>query len=1350
MIQRQVQQIHPKLVDESFGESIPFTAYLGQPNIVLLGDPGAGKTHLFETTARQTNARFMTVRQFLNVPPSWANDTIFIDALDERRAGRGDDSVIDALVQKLFQSPPAKLRISCRDRDWLGESDLEAFEPYFEAHGEAVVLALRALRPEEQIEVLQANGIHDAESFLREANEREMEEFLHNPQNLLMLADVVGNLGCWPSTRLDLFRKSTELLLSERNATHRRKDAYSHDDLRPTAGALCALRLISDVAGLGVDEHTSDPAYPGFGSIPFLDKAKVKATLRRSAFVSVGDSPTVDYVHRTTAEFLAAEWLTSQLNNGLPVRRVTALLGIDDHPASELRGLHSWLPVFAPKLGDIFIDADPYGVLVYGDVASLSPSSRIHLLNALDRLSTIDPWFRSDGRSRERLGGLCSPEMTSAFRAVLTNPQPSHSMRQLVLEAMVSNRTPQDLLPEVASVFADQGAWLAERRVALELLSTAGGTGETLVASAYSNQMSWTPDEFHLRAHAISALYGKVFGPSNVIDLLTRLQNADADVSNSVDIWTMSQGINPQDAGLIIDGVAPPTKDLGISRSSVHNTSTVLSILTKLLIQTLDVSASLSGVDLWRWICKLASYNRPSTLAKQLREALQARKATLLEALDQGIKTLSAQNDAGHLRYKIQTIFHQIVTADEMLERFVVQFAVLPHGDARTVSIYECALSMICAYPDKNGGLFDALCEQGERADLRDARDRALVCPYPDWRAEQAATGQREQKKQQENRVKRVQNFRKSEAAVRDGTNLSWLAYIAQVYLGAFPDVDSSLSPHQRLVVALNEECLTTALAGLVAVLGRSDLPNVISVGEKNVSGMRVDWWLSVIAALDERWSKLPTLDGLTEEILSSALAINLACPTTQREGNTIRALPHSWVTAAMNERPDIVRDVYVAVAIAGLQAHHAHVDGLYELRSAPELANYRSTVGIDLLRRFPDAQAQQLQLLLECACATPKDHANFLDLVRRTIASGHTLSQESYVRWLVAAFLIAPSEFEAQYFQCAKTDTSAIWLVRDFSFPADGPSGDTEQRISFDVAQRERIVLLVGERFPDTPHPAGGWSGNQNPWDASEFLRKMVNRISAESTAAATASLERLLSDERVASYRDFILHAAASQRVRRRGEEFRKAGWPQAITTLSNGAPTNAADLHALLFDTLVDVSRRISHANNDIYKQFWNENANGKVTAPKSEESCRHVLIGLLRDRLESLRVSIEPEGHMADGKRADIIASLGLVKIPVELKRNYHSAVWTAAHSQLDSMYTLDPAASGYGIYAIFWFGDAASRKMPLHPTLKTRPTSASAMAQMLRELVPIERRSHISIVVIDVESLNNAKVDASAP
>jgi len=133
----------------------------------------------------------LTTREFLNNPTIAAGTTLFIDALDEKRAGRGDQQTIDLVVQKLFQLTPPKVRIACREHDWLGGTDLEAFRPYFDQHGGVYVLGLEPLSEGEQHAILSARGISDAPRFIEDARARGLEEFLTNPQNLVMLIEAV-------------------------------------------------------------------------------------------------------------------------------------------------------------------------------------------------------------------------------------------------------------------------------------------------------------------------------------------------------------------------------------------------------------------------------------------------------------------------------------------------------------------------------------------------------------------------------------------------------------------------------------------------------------------------------------------------------------------------------------------------------------------------------------------------------------------------------------------------------------------------------------------------------------------------------------------------------------------------------------------------------------------------------------------------------------------------------------------------------------------------------------------------------------------------------------------------------
>ena len=165
--------LHDRIVRETGSEKVvgggenPFSAYVHLPNIVLLGDPGAGKSHLFREFANAAGVEWKTARSFLNSDPALmkGSEAIFIDALDEHRTGRGDHNAIDAIVQKLVSVKPRAVRIACRAADWLGETDLAAFRTYFASTEEPVVLHLQTLSRTEQNEMLAELGLSDPARF---------------------------------------------------------------------------------------------------------------------------------------------------------------------------------------------------------------------------------------------------------------------------------------------------------------------------------------------------------------------------------------------------------------------------------------------------------------------------------------------------------------------------------------------------------------------------------------------------------------------------------------------------------------------------------------------------------------------------------------------------------------------------------------------------------------------------------------------------------------------------------------------------------------------------------------------------------------------------------------------------------------------------------------------------------------------------------------------------------------------------------------------------------------------------------------------------------------------------------
>jgi MoxR-like ATPase len=82
---RIVRQIHPEERQPDRNADRRLSEFLAQSNIVLLGDPGAGKSHTFRELAAACGGRYLTARAFLTLPVRNTGEILFIDGLDERR-----------------------------------------------------------------------------------------------------------------------------------------------------------------------------------------------------------------------------------------------------------------------------------------------------------------------------------------------------------------------------------------------------------------------------------------------------------------------------------------------------------------------------------------------------------------------------------------------------------------------------------------------------------------------------------------------------------------------------------------------------------------------------------------------------------------------------------------------------------------------------------------------------------------------------------------------------------------------------------------------------------------------------------------------------------------------------------------------------------------------------------------------------------------------------------------------------------------------------------------------------------------------------------------------------------------
>jgi len=1328
---RAVRQVNVAADRPDDAASRPFSEFADRTNIVLLGDPGAGKTHLFRETATAEGARFIKARAFLNTPAAnLRGQALFIDGLDEKRSGRADQDTVDALVVKLFEVAPSRVRISCRAFDWLGESDLAAMAPFFDQQGGACVLHLENLSRDEQIDVLagQAVAADAIERFLNEAAERGLSDFLDNPQNLIMLWRAVQT-GSWPATRREVFELSTTLMLQEFNPDRARAGSGSFlaSELRPVAGAIFAARLISDVDAISLADQEGSASIPGYRSLNLFPSERVQAVLGRRVFDASSEPETVDYAHRTTAEFLAAEFLASRVREGLPFGRVVALLGVDGHPAPELRGLHAWLAVHLPECADQLIEADPYGVLTYGDAASLSPSTCAVLVRALDRLSQTNPWFRSGNWQARPIGALARSDMVGEFRAILNNPASGFGVRSVVVDALALGTPLPAMLPDLEAVLARQASPNAERLHAVEALLRLGAAGKAAIRAVFGTQLGNTANDLRLRAIIIQALFGDPYGPNDVIALVEASRGTHGSMTGM--LWSLADAVPVQDLPAVLDGIQPPSLD-----SADRGGWEASSFFARILVRAWPIIDPFEPARVLTWLHKRAAFKGGlgESRARDLRPLMQAAPERLRALADEFFNRVPLDENRwlAFNRFRQATLFE--LGPEELSAIAVEVLDAAETGAERRLFLYDVALSLSFQMASPNGReIFERLYLRADsNPELLSTRTEAVAVGLP---VNYYAGRTQRVVQDQDNRERQQQEFDQNVEQIRRGVHLGWLGHLASIYFARYADTNRSLAPHDRIAAWLGAERVDAACEGLAAALSRNDLPSFDDVMTVTADHRLHGWWYALIAGLNERWAAGQGLGNMSDDFLKGMLVVDIANPVSIREENVERIMIHPWRTALMERRPELVRDSYFAIAHLRLSRNEPYVDGLYELLHEAALEPYRPAIALDLLRQFPNANPFRLADLLDAIAARPATYQEFQRLAGQVISGAVAVDQHQRDLWLVTAYVVAPDRFENDVQQRAAARPGIVFDLRDRS----GFAQQGQPDHVLPLPMLEFMARLTGTLFPETPHPEGGWEGNTNAWDASEHFRALINTISASPSPAATDALERLEADPQLASYSAHLLYALDNQRQRRRENEYDRPDWPRTIAALANRAPATVADLHALLAAQLRDLAHRIARENTDIFKQFWNLDAYARPTDPRPEEACRDDVIILLRPTLLPLGVTVEPEGHMVADRRADISVAMPGRKILCELKRDYHAEVWTAMINQLDRFYAHDPEAKGFGVYVVFWFGVNRSRQIPSPPNGMTPPNTAAEMAAVLQSLLPDDMRKRLAVIVIDV-------------
>jgi hypothetical protein len=446
------------------------------PFVVLLGEPGIGKSMVLKGEAAREGVPVLTVREFVTGTRANTDATLYLDALDEYRADGGKSDKIYSLSHAMMEVKAARWRLSCRSEDWRKATDIAQIKKAATS-SPIVVAQLLPLDHVEAAAILTALGQENPEAFLAKAISLGATGFIESPLSLTLLHKAVAGGGTWPSMRYDLFDSAVRRLAFERNEEYKFSDRHNPNDILNGAGEACLLLLTSG-ARLFWRSNGEPPAGGDTREYVFahdlgLDQSLLSDMLDTALFRGEGEA--FEPTHRTIAEFLAGKALAKAVmgtggREALPLSRAVALItGVDGLPPTELRGLYAWFAAHLTKLGDDagalrLIEADAFTVLAYGDAAVFDTTARRTIFANLDQ---NDPYFRTSEVGVTAVGGLAGQDLADDFAAVLTGPSDGTHRLLIVFDALTSGAPVPSLRPllRVVALDAVRPEWQRRRAV---------------------------------------------------------------------------------------------------------------------------------------------------------------------------------------------------------------------------------------------------------------------------------------------------------------------------------------------------------------------------------------------------------------------------------------------------------------------------------------------------------------------------------------------------------------------------------------------------------------------------------------------------------------------------------------------------------------------------------------------------------------------------------------------------------------------------------------------------------------------------------------------------------------------
>ena len=1301
----------------------PLADYRDAPAFVLLGDPGLGKTTTFEHEAKATTSGFyITARDFvcLNPRSEWSESVLFIDGLDEIRAGGEDGrSMLDKVRRRLDQFGRPRFRISCRSASWYGSNDREHLKRV-SPDGNVHVIMLEPLSESDIGRILKANyriGDGDRETFLEAVECEGISGLLSNPLNLKLVAKV-STANRLPSTQRELMVWACGALLRERNEEHQNasQELLNTELLLNRAGYLSTLLILTGSVGYSLFPQ-SDSGYLEIVEVPERAAGIDRSVVASGLFHGVGEG-LFEPIHRHLMEYLAARYVADRLKDGLPIGRMAALISSHDGEVqSVFHGFVAWLSELCPVSRPQLLVMEPAGIVANADVSGFERSEKRLLLRELLRMAEQYPPSIGVVLAGRNLGSLVSADAAPDVVELFTTLEPceAHQPRAIVLTEVLRQVAP---IPSIAPLLLDMvrnSLWSRQARLGalratvVQLGSDTPAALDELLRLADEIKSGLVSDESdEILGFVLPKLYPHTLRPNSIVQYLhTPLVHSRLPVRSYVAFWgeVVKNRSNQTELAELLNALVDRHNELRNwdSRTAKTVREVVLIILGHFLTHC-RTAATLEQLFNWIGTAVLSLESRTYEFGvyqpeSQIRDFLRSNDDVRLEL---------ARLQAGQQHNADRSDLNPLLFLDVSLQ------------DSHGSELFASSIGEDASVSRINAGqpAASSIDPENPQALYQTALKNEVRTPVP-------ARGLTDMGRKVLGHLgKGIDEVQTSAQSGMHPVPPELLLRIAAVYHGIGEEAHG-LTPLHRLRNFLGEE------EGVVESVVRqfrdaaiaTDVPDEREVLRLSTQNPR---HLYVIA--------LPCLAGLSEmaEIkwqndaqIRRAIAIYF---TTRRLFIHLGKNLPPWFDRVVKEHHALVAKVYIKYAVAVWANSRFPPAELTTLIYRERFELIARLIILPLLSKLPvrSSHIHSLQHLLHGAIrlSSGEELTEIIDLK----LSAASMTQVQRVWWLAAGLWIAPEAYAERLEVFVKGKQRRIQhlarAIRLFE------SAGTEL-ITPDVLGL--LVQLTAPCYDPIPlHESSVPLGHQR---AAKSISGMIRALGDWPSQAALDALKRLEQDPSVFRWHYEIQYATSKRRMLLNAHTFKYPDANSVADVLANRAPFSARDLAALTTDVLNDLAQQVRTGHTSDWRQYWNVDSWGRPIEPKPENSCRDALASDLGLKLRHWNISVHVEAVHANGMRSDILICYEEFKIPIEIKRSCNRQLWDAMPAQLVAKYCIEPDSRGFGMYVVLWFGNVPECRLARKDGYD--PHSAEELEACLIDTLSGADRHRVTVLVVDV-------------